>query len=557
MNLNNFFRRLDYMAHRVRSRWRRLWAPFRLEGLGHRTSHWLTYWGGRFMDGVRYPFYVLGWLFSQLLGLLTAWWSVRNFRYLIQGLPALAGLLGVIVVAAYTYFRHGDSLIERYLREARDAFAISEQKTALLCCERLALLDPDGKRPELRFMLYSAAINNGQMDRAQRILDDLAQPDRSGFPEAHLSQAYRLLKTPGKRPTPAEQRDAENHLLRVLQTQKDNPDANALLGELLMDQNRGEEAEKYLKIAATTRAGLRLKLAAYYDRVGRDADARLQRDIIIEACKRMSATDLDNIDFRLLWAEACITKGDFAAAVATLEEGLNHRNSPYLKSSISTVYLKWFQAVVTQKDYPFAKAFELLEKSLAYDLGNYSALTVLVRFTRQPGPNGDRAREAMRRLLAERGDSATLHLVLGIDAYESGRVDEARLHYQRAYELSPDMLAVGNNFAYILASSPPIDLATAQNIINQVVEQCPPNNAAYPNYRGTRGFILNRQGRYKEALADLEFSLKANNENPGTHRLIAEVYGKLGDARMRDAHLKIADGLEKVGRPAAPTPGSQ
>ena len=63
---------------------------------------------------------------------------------------------------------------------------------------------------------------------------------------------------------------------------------------------------------------------------------------------------------------------------------------------------------------------------------------------------------------------------------------------------------VANNLAWVLAFSPPVDLPRALELANAAVNKVPNE----PRFRGTRGQILARMEKWKEALPDLEEALK-------------------------------------------------
>ena len=62
-----------------------------------------------------------------------------------------------------------------------------------------------------------------------------------------------------------------------------------------------------------------------------------------------------------------------------------------------------------------------------------------------------------------------------------------------------------------------------------------------PNFRDTRGQILAKMGRWKEALVDLEIALRAMVGNRGLHRALAEVYQHLDQPSLAAEHRRIAE----------------
>jgi predicted Zn-dependent protease len=105
------------------------------------------------------------------------------------------------------------------------------------------------------------------------------------------------------------------------------------------------------------------------------------------------------------------------------------------------------------------------------------------------------------------------------------------------------MPAVANNLAWILANGPDPDLPRALETINAVIERWP----GELRFRGTRGQILARMQRWKEALADLELALKVYPDSAQLHRALAETYEHLDAPGMAVEHRQ---------RAAAPIPGA-
>ena len=59
----------------------------------------------------------------------------------------------------------------------------------------------------------------------------------------------------------------------------------------------------------------------------------------------------------------------------------------------------------------------------------------------------------------------TAHLLLGYDAWEHGRADEAKLHWERAFEADPQSSVVANNLAWALASGQAHELKRALDLV--------------------------------------------------------------------------------------------
>ena len=98
-----------------------------------------------------------------------------------------------------------------------------------------------------------------------------------------------------------------------------------------------------------------------------------------------------------------------------------------------------------------------------------------------------------------------------------GRNDEARLHWEQALRLEPEMGVVANNLAWVLAHDEPPDLTRALELAERAVQSKPSDS----RFRGTRGVVLMKLGRSSEAITDLEAELAGNPNRSSTHLALA------------------------------------
>jgi predicted Zn-dependent protease len=157
-------------------------------------------------------------------------------------------------------------------------------------------------------------------------------------------------------------------------------------------------------------------------------------------------------------------------------------------------------------------------------------------FTRAPGAQANAARGVLRGMLARGQGGALVHLALGMDAWQHEDKAAALVHLEQAYALPPEMGLVANNLAWALASAQPPDLPRALGLIDSVVQRWP----ADPVFRDTRGQILARLGRWREALTDLQVALPIYGTKPEFHRRLADCYRHLEMPAMAQEHEQLA-----------------
>jgi tetratricopeptide (TPR) repeat protein len=186
-----------------------------------------------------------------------------------------------------------------------------------------------------------------------------------------------------------------------------------------------------------------------------------------------------------------------------------------------------------------ARRLILLERGLRQDPSNAALLARLVGLMNGTAAGADKVRAALKGMLAEGQASATAHFLLGLDAWQNNRVEEARLHWERSHELAPELLGVTNNLAWVLSTGPNADLPRALKLIDQAIDRS--SGELKVRFRGTRGHVLVQMKRWKEALADLEAHLPFEADNPDLQRDLAAAYTGLGLKDQAAEHLRRAE----------------
>jgi tetratricopeptide (TPR) repeat protein len=317
---------------------------------------------------------------------------------------------------------------------------------------------------------------------------------------------------------------------------------------------------------------MRIGLVVLYRRLGRhelaDMHAKQARDYF----RALAQAEVDNLTARRLWAESEVLIGDFPQAVNVLVQGLQLSKAPMFRQSLANVFGLWSDVLADGSTTKFGNRVALIEQGLSYDPANDGLLQRLLALTRPPraevistlgvsligfgasslelaplvdcptliflqAQNDPRqARAVLQQLLARGEAPATVHLALGLDAWEQGKVTDARRHWEQAYQQDPSMALVGNNLAWVLATQEPTDLPRALQMIDSVLARAPNE----PAYHGTRGQILLRMKRWQDALKELVVFLKASPDNPETHAALAEAYAQLGFPEIAAKHKEMA-----------------
>lgn len=521
-----------------RMRWNRFWSSLTFGRLARRVSSFI----GTLWYIIKYPFYLLGRLVVSLWNGMRSAWTQQYVRYFLQGLPALAAILGIGITSAFAYLRGGEGLIDFYNREGQAAFNGGQHERARLCFERLSELSP--RDPEARYFLALSLQRTGGLESqnyAQTVLNDLAPLDSgNGYPPAHLSSALYMLQK--STPTAETLQTAEKHLRRALNPAAVPPlkesearQARLVLGRVLQYQRRDDEAEPYLVASAAYSPDIRIELSKLYRRKNRPDLAREQARAAAAYFEGISKQDLDNVSARILWASALVELEEFKQAVEVLQAGEAMKSDVRYRTMISEAYRVWATNIRLRDPQKLDEYLGYLQQAILARPDNPNAIGLLVDLTRSQTPEAIKAKQRLRELLAQNGKSPLLHFAVGVVAYEEDpNSPVARFHWKQAFDLDYDMAIAANNLAWHLATVQPLDLPQALKIATAVAEKNP--NVGI--FHGTRGYILYLMGNFQEAIPALEKSLDENKAMPDINKTLADCYAAIGNKAMAEEHQK-------------------
>jgi tetratricopeptide (TPR) repeat protein len=462
-------------------------------------------------------------------------------RHVLAGVPALVAMGAVVVVAGAVAMTDQGQVRARYFQEAVRQFQAGRYEAARLGFERIVEEEGPGGDPEARFDLAVCLGALGENEQAAALIDPLAPDDRLGYAPAHVWKACRLWS--GSEHRPEDVRAGEQHLLLAHRIAPDSIEVNALLGQFYLAGGKVEKALPHLEKAARERPALLLMLARACQNCGDTTGVRRWAREARRIFQQRAEASLDDHESRLYWADAEMILEEFAKAVDVLQREAGRKRDDRYPRALAQVFLEWSDSLGRKFPADLAGRLALLERGLEQNPANVDLLARFSTMIHGGGAGGDRARAALRSLLARGQATGPVRFALGVDAWEQGRAGEARLHWEEACRLSPQMPAVANNLAWMLTTGPDPDLPRALETINPVIERLPGDL----RFRGTRGQILAGMERWKEALADLELALKVYPDSAQLHRALAETYEHLDAPGMAAEHRQ---------RAAAPMPGA-
>lgn len=475
-------------------------------------------------------------------------------RRLLPGLPALVTGLAASWISAAALSRSPSELTARYRQEGERCLQHRDFAAASVCYNRLLGLTPDD--PAALYGLALAAEGLGQCRRAEAVMAALTPRDRPGYAPAHLWWARRGLAGPSTL-WPA----AEWHLSQALRGNViERTAAQGLLGRLFLAAGRLREAERHLTEAAAHDPQFRLPLAVVFGRQGLAEQAQREAQAAYQQFHERLQTNPADDEARIGAAEAALLLHDYPGAVELLRPGLGETAAAAAyRSALVRVYLTWSQAQAQDRHPVPGGQVALLEKALATDPSSQEVVDRLVVLASQGNKAGDARASStqlaeaacgvLQRFLKEGRNPSAAHAALGNVAWQRGRHAEALQHWEEAFRLNPRAPLLANNLAWGLAHAPTPDLPRALQLAEHAVRLAP----ADPRFRGTRGHILAKLGRWQEAVVDLELALASYAGTPKLHQALATVYRQLNMPAAAAAHQRRA--LQAISKSGLLIPG--
>jgi tetratricopeptide (TPR) repeat protein len=467
------------------------------------------------------------------------WWFSRNVASFWLGLPALtlAATISVLVLAGARTAAFESARI--YRESAQAALTAKELPAAELYFRRLRDLQPHDAAAT-----YGAAVVaelQGDRNRARRLMRTIAPLDWAGYGPAHYWLARDLL---ARRPLPRELLDQlQQHLQRAVERQPGNVTAHFLLCDLLTSSGQTAAAVEFLARTASVHPALRLRLAKIYATLDKKGLAQQHAALAREQFQQLAEKDPDNVAAQLQWSQSELLLGKFADAVAVLNKGWKRTHDQRYRTALAELHLAWAEMLAKAGKGGLGDRLELLQRGLSYAPRHPAILNRLAALAGETGEPGAAARRALKEALASGDAPAAAHLMLGTAAAVQGDPQEALLHLEQAYRLDSQTPEIINNLAWVLAASEPPQWERAEKLANAAVTAMP----NHPEFRETRGQILARLGRWKEAAADLELALQRlprreeNSTLERLHRTLADAYEHMGDQELAAAHRRFLE----------------
>jgi tetratricopeptide (TPR) repeat protein len=278
----------------------------------------------------------------------------------------------------------------------------------------------------------------------------------------------------------------------------------------------------------------------------------------IRSCRaKLQAVPADT-DARVLIVKCCELLKDFPTAIDVLDQTdvakATEANKVQLIRWRADLYRQWLQGLeADERTAPEENRkaltpvrFAVLQRALLITPDDPKLLVKLAEFSDPKSPEGAKARALLQDQLVKGINTGIAHLVLGLQAWRQGEKERAKAQFELAKQQLPNNSNILNNLAWALLHADPPQLENALEMADASLSFLPPNSpdirATTINFKHTRGSILVKMKRWKEAIIDLEFALDgdANPDRVNIHNSLGDAYEALGDADLALAHRNAA-----------------
>jgi tetratricopeptide (TPR) repeat protein len=489
---------------------------------------------GRWSDWV--PFWLTPRFFWLVLTYPVRWfftaWNERQMRHLLFGMPVVVLIVGLAMLF-HSLRLQARFLPTTYWEESQKAFAAQNYQRAELLLDRV-LQEQGTHVNDAKFLLALTYSRTDRAERSQALFLELAPDDTRGHRGAHLKVAIALADGVTPESTQAELNRLKWHLEAA--GDPDVPETSLAWGRYALAIGDLKGARTYFEKAVVrfpelwkTIADVNLQMGnhdsalAGYEKAAQYLTERLE-----------SAKGLEKRAARFDYATVLMRVGRLDDARVMLETGLKDDPEGEWKQLLAALYVHYHDLLSLQGGHPIGELLEPIAKSLEYEPNFGLALNRLMAYVDAKVEGNIELRNVLARVVAEGKEPALAHLALGNLCWIESDTESAIFHFERAIEINGKLASVMNNLAWLLATSEQApDLDRALGLIDTALASRPED----PDFLDTRGTVLMKLGRKREALKDLEKAIFLRIASPGpVHRKLATLYEELGMVEMAEQH---------------------
>lgn len=488
------------------------------------------------------------------------WCVTRPYSALAPAIPSILVLILLAATAIVIARRDSSQIQTIYLDKLRLAIAEGDNEVASVAAQRLLELDPDNLEHQYQLAILDHEL--GRTESARRGIFRLAIQKQYGPAALWMLKAL-IYEDP-------ESDDETESLVRRKRWGKEEQTlchqcatvaisnlsserarfAQKLYAGFLADSGFHGDALRHYREISESEPSVNLAAALLADRVKEYDAAQRFAKAAIRYLKPKFLARPTSVQLRLQYAQALVLDEQFDEAYRLLADGYKLTPEPILVAATAESLIfraKHLERSVGARE-SLAKRAEFIFEAQRIATEHPLVTEAVVEFLIECAEAEDEGLDNIRRDLLRGLDPASKHFVEGTVLMIRGKEEEARTRLELAAEQGGGNLAgMLNNLAYALGRSGEQHLPRALKLSELALEKLP----GHPSLLETRGQILLKMRRYRDAVLDLERALSNPELRPTAHAGLAKAYEALGVEDLAEEHRRLA---ERYGVSVAPSP---
>ncbi|MEM6469504.1 MAG: tetratricopeptide repeat protein [Planctomycetota bacterium] len=487
----------------------------------------------------------LSWL-RWMAEFVHSWFLGIPWRDAPRAIPAII-LTIVLFTTGFIAFSNGTGWRNRLLdRQLKVSLQRDDFPTAEIVIKRQLESDPDNLGLRFRFALVRDA--QSFREEASVLMRQLLY--KRHFPAAKWLLEQELI---GKKWTDLDDEELERAgviLKLITDQQPKNLDAKKMYAEYLVFEKRLEQAIPLLVELSEVEPMMGLNAAMLARRLGDRDAAERYAERTLGRVEQTLRDDPTNANLAMNIAGNQIFLKRHSDAIKTLRKSMELSQTQNDRRMLSlavgdaiVAYVNHIEESPSETVKERLRVLKMLEVAIRVAPNNQRVLRIVAEHVLGSVDEEDSDLSTVRQALIDGAPAGIAHFIKGTAALIREDADLAALHLEKAREQMPGSSAIMNNLAVAIALTPDGDLEKALKISNEAIAASPNPT---PYFYETRGGLLYRLERYREAISDLERALAVPKLAKGAHEMLATCYDEVGDPELAEGHRKAIKELEGV-----------
>lgn len=511
------------------------WAPLRRAMVPKTNLSWYDYLN---------PVYWAMWL----IGFLYQWVISRPYRNLGPALPAILTSVLVFGLGAVWSLGGSQQRNARYREQLTAAIRRHDYEIAKVLASKLVAVSPSDQSMQFTQALIDHEL--GDSESSDRRFWALANEKENAAAAAWLVQNRFELDDLQEWDT--QQQATFTRLIEVSLKRLSGPAAKDLqfkYAAYLAGKGAIQQAAAMMAQAAATDPSLSLATAALYsqadDAANQDkwairAENFFRQQLLARPSDAATHLSLAQV---LVLQEREDKAVDLLGSGYQLLKGTDPAGAAKLQEAGAEAYIHWSNRLATPNRKNILQRLNHAYRALQLAPNNQivldSTIKLLIAASKNEQGEFDQVRQAMLKGL----EPASMHFVEGTVALLNGDRESARTHLELAMAEN-ELPGVLNNLAVALHEQQTPDLEAALAFSEAALESLP----EHPYLRETRGQILLKMDRFREAIPDLEAALTAAPIAQAAHESLAIAYDAIEQPVLAEQHRQLAARLQDVAK---------